>query len=130
MARPAAIAVSAVILGSLGLGLVAAAPSAGFAAYKDARQLCSEHVAGSGMHITWSSYASKDPVDTIVRHYEKTTGRKATPAGSRGERSLAWDKDHMLEIYPASRNDAFPHCDKKPASGELSVILMSSAARP
>ncbi|MEO8705245.1 MAG: hypothetical protein ABI867_34705 [Kofleriaceae bacterium] len=86
-------------------------------------------MSGTTMHITWSSYASKDSVATIVAHYETTTGRKATPAGANGERTLEWDKDRKLEVYPASKNDAFPSCGKKPTTGEQSVILMSSAAR-
>lgn len=107
---------------------VVATPRAGFASYRAARLLCAEHVTGTSMHVMWSSYASKDDVATIAAHYEKTTGRKAT-TGARGERHLEWDADHKLDIYPAARNDDFPHCAKKPARGERSVILMSSVAR-
>lgn len=125
------LAVSAAALALLAVSTPApatATPRAGFASYRDARLLCSEHVSGAGMHVTWSSYASKDDVSTIAAHYEKTTGRTAT-VGARGARHLEWDADHKLDIYPAARNDDFPHCDQKPARGERAVILMSSAAR-
>ena len=80
------------------------------------------------MHITWSSFASKDSVAAIVKHYETTTKRKAT-AGSKGDFTLEWDADNKLSIYPATKNDAFPHCDQKPKGGEKAVILISRAAR-
>ena len=53
-------------------------------------------------------------------------GRTAT-TGSKQERHLDWDADHKLDIYPAGKNDEFPHCDKKPAADDKSVILMSRA---
>ena len=118
--------ITALLLASV--TLVSATPRAGFGSYRDARLLCSEHVSGTGMHITWSSYATKDSVATVVAHYEKTSGRKATKDAD-GSFRLEWDDDHKLDIYPAASNDKFPHCDKKPAKGEQTVILLSSAAR-
>jgi hypothetical protein len=129
MQRSACVLAVSVSVAVAALAAVAAAtPRAGFASYRDARLLCAEHVTGTGMHVMWSSYASKDDVATIAAHYEKTTGRKAT-TGTKGERHLEWDADHKLDIYPAARNDAFPHCAKKPGRGERSVILMSSVVR-
>jgi hypothetical protein len=109
--------------------LAEATPRAGFASYPRSRLMCSQHVTGNTMHITWSSHASKDSVDTIVKHYEKTTSRIAK-AGSKGERVLEWDADHHLAVYPAKRVDEFPHCDTRPKSGEQSVLLFSNTARP
>jgi hypothetical protein len=118
----------AIVLWCAAAATAAATPRAGFSSYKDARLLCSEHVAGSGMHVTWSSYATKDSVSTVVAFYEKSSGRVATSGGN-GERQLEWDKDHKLDIYPASRNDRFPHCDTRPEKGERTVILMSNVVR-
>ena len=109
--------------------LAEATPRAGFASYPGSRLLCSQHVSGNTMHITWSTHGSKDTVDAIVKHYEKTTKRIAKP-GSKGEQVLAWDADHQLAVYPAKRVDEFPHCDTKPTRGERSVLLFSNAARP
>ena len=118
----------ALVLVAVAGSLAAATPSTGFQPYKAARRLCNEHVAGTTMHIEWSSYASKDSVATIAASYEKATGRKAT-TGAKGERSLEWDSNHKLDIYPATRNDEFPHCSEKPRPGESSVILMSNVIR-
>jgi hypothetical protein len=106
--------------------LAAAQPSAGFASYPGARRLCAEHVSGTPMHLTWRSYATRDSLDTVVAHYEKATGRKATTLAS-GERRLEWNANHKLGIYPAADNDRFPHCETKPARDERTVILISTA---
>ena len=105
-----------------------ATPRAGFASYKNARLLCSEHVIGNTMHITWSSYATKDTVDTVVADYVKTTGRKATSEKD-GSKLLVWDDTHHLAVYATADNDKFPHCNQKPKSGERAVILMSNVSK-
>lgn len=101
-----------------------------FAAYPGARLLCDEHVSGNSMHISWRSYASKDPVARVVAFYEKDQGIKAQ-AGDKDDfkiRAPARDDD-IVTIYPAARVDDFPTCTTKPAAGEKAIILMSSAAR-
>jgi hypothetical protein len=110
------------------LGMTALAEADGFGPYPRARLLCSQHVTGKTMHITWTSHASSDSAEAIVKHYEKTTKRKAT-RGDKGEWNLAWDDNHKVAIYPVTKNDAFPHCDVKPTGGEKAVILISRAAR-
>lgn len=107
-------------------GADAAQPGAGFVPYPGARPLCAEHVSGTPLHITWSSYATPDRVEIVVTHYEKTTGRKATTL-PRGERRLEWNANHTLGIYPAADNDRFPHCETKPTRDERTIILISTA---
>ena len=103
-------------------------PPAASLAYKGARLLCAEHVNAGTIHISWQSHATPDPVDTVVAHYERTTGRKATVRAD-GERHIELRADHDLSIYPAASNDAFPHCDVKPTTRERTVIRISEAAR-
>lgn len=119
------------IVGAVLLVLVAtveAGPDTALTPFPKARLLCSQHVTGNTMHITWTSHASEHNVDLIVRHYEKATKRVAT-RGAKGEMTLAWDRDTVLSVYPATKNDDFPHCETKPKAGEKSVILISRAAR-
>lgn len=103
-------------------------PPAGFVPYQGARPLCSEHVNSAAMHITWQSYVTSDPVEAVVAHYEKAASRKATLRPD-GAYNLEWSADHSLSVYPAAKNDAFPHCAVKPAPGERTVVLISTAAR-
>jgi hypothetical protein len=107
----------------------AATPRAGFASYKNARLLCTEHVASTTMHLDWSSYATRDTVDAVTTWYEKSSKRKAKP-GDNGSRQLEWDENHKLDIFPASEFEKFPHCDdKKPKPNERTIILMSNVSR-
>jgi hypothetical protein len=109
-------------------GLAAATPRAGFSSYKNARLLCTEHVASTTMHLDWSSYATRDTVDAVTAWYEKTSKRKAKP-GDNNSRQLEWDDNHKLDIFPAADVEKFPHCDKKPKSTERTIILMSNISR-
>lgn len=102
-----------------------ATPKSGFEPYAGARNLCSEHVTANAMHLTWSSWATKDEVAVVVAHYERATGQKA----GTGERTLSDGKDLRLSVFPASKHDAFPKCDKKPAADEKTVVLISQAIR-
>jgi hypothetical protein len=109
-------------------GFAAGTPRAGFASYKNARLLCSEHIASTTMHLDWSSYATKDSVDAVTAWYERSSKRKAKP-GDHDSRQLAWDDNHKLEIYPAGAVEKFPHCDKAPKPTERTIILMSNVSR-
>lgn len=108
---------------------VTAQVPAGFEPYQGARLLCSGHVSGSGLHVTWQSYATRDRVEAVIGHYEKTTGRKATTLPG-GERQIEWNDDHKLAVYPAAEHDRLPYCASAPAPEEHTVILISTAARP
>ena len=110
-------------------GLGQAGPGRPPSRYPGARRLCSEHVSGAAMHISWESYATADSPDSVVAHYQRTTGRTAT-ARTDGSRHFEWDTAHTMSIYPAARNDEFPHCDVKPTARERAIILSSTAARP
>ena len=105
-----------------------AGPPAASLAYKGARLLCTEHVNAGPIHIVWQSHATSDPVDTVVAHYERTTGQKATVRAD-GAHRIELQADHYLSIYPSASNDAFPHCGVKPTPRERTVIQISEAAR-
>lgn len=106
----------------------ALADPTGFEPYKGARNLCSEHVVGNTMHITWSSWATKDDLASVVASYEKAIGKNAG-TGDKGERTFSGDKDFRLAIYPAAKLDDFPHCNEKPKAGEKTIVLISQAIR-
>ncbi len=120
----------ALVLCGILCGMAAAAekPWMGFAAYPDARLLCDQHVSGTGMHILWRSYATVDALDRVIAFYERDTGRKTRP-GAGGAPGLELDADRKLAIYPAARSEEFPSCAVKPAAGERTVILVSTAIR-
>jgi hypothetical protein len=101
-----------------------------FVAYPAARPLCSEHVAGNAMHISWMSFASRDPVARVVAFYEKDLGTKAD-AQSPGELTLRARErsDDVITIYAADAAGTHPSCSAKPVKGEQTVILVSSATR-
>jgi hypothetical protein len=120
----------AVIL-SLTFGAVAtAAAPPPFERYPDTRLLCSEHVTGNNMHITWQTYASKDDMAKVVAFYEKSTKQKPGK-GDKGEVSFdgADPANDKMSIYPAAKNNDFPSCATKPAAGEKTVIMISKAIR-
>jgi hypothetical protein len=100
----------------------------GFEPYKGARNLCSEHVSGNTMHITWTSWATKDDVATVVAHYEKATGVKPA-TGDKGERTFSDGKNLRLSVYPTSKHDSFPTCSTRPAGDEKTIVLISKAIR-
>jgi hypothetical protein len=114
-----------IFLGLLSTVAVADAPA--FPEYPQARLLCSEHVSGNSMHITWRTHASTDDVAKVVAFYEKASKTKAG-TGDKKERTFR-DGDRHLSIYAATDNDKFPKCATKPKAGEKTVILYSSAAR-
>jgi hypothetical protein len=105
-----------------------AAPSVDLPTYSGARSLCSEHVTGNTMHISWTSVATKDDLAKVVAFYEKSLGKKAG-TGDKGERTFEVDKDRNVAIYPVAKNDDFPHCATKPSKTEKTVILSSHAIR-
>jgi hypothetical protein len=113
------------------LAAAAAERWASFAAYPGARQLCDEHVAGTTMHISWRSYATADPVATVVAFYEKDQGKKAE-RGEHGDFTLhapARDDD-AITVFPAAEAAAFPGCAEKARKTEKTIILVSSRAGP
>jgi hypothetical protein len=100
----------------------------GFELYPGSRQLCSQHVhGGGGMHIAWSSHATKDALVKVVAHYEKALAAKATSEDA-GAKSIKVGDRHVT-IYPAASNDKLPHCETKPKAGEQTVVMLSTAAR-
>ena len=109
------------------MGAVAIAGD-GYTVYPNTRNLCSEHVSGNSMHITWATYATRDTLAKVVAHYENQFGRSVK--GDKGEHSWGGGgSNHSLSVYPATQNDAFPSCATKPARGETTVIRISTAAR-
>lgn len=101
-----------------------------FAAYPGARPLCNEHIVGNTMHISWMSFATKDELKKVVAFYEKDQGAKAEPSEN-GEQEIHAParNDDIVAMFPADQADHFPSCSEKPARGEKTVILVSSAAR-
>ncbi len=119
----------AVCLIAVGAAAGEAARWSAFPAYPKARRLCAEHVDGDTMHVEWQSYAVKDKIDKVTVFYEKALGVKAAVDKASGERNFSapGGKSESLEIYPADKNDTFPHCDAKPKKGERTVILVSQS---
>jgi hypothetical protein len=111
-----------------GATLAVAAPRAGLVGYRGARGLCSEHVAGGGMHVSWTTAGTSDPLAMVVAFYEQATGLKAKP-GARGERTIGEGGEDVVSVYPAAKHADFPHCETSPVPDEQTVILISHAVR-
>src|SRR6266581_393698 len=95
-----------------------------FTAYPGARELCSEHVAGTGMHITWTSYATKDGVAKVVTFYEKDQKRRAEKEEHGGFSLHAGANDaDVITIFPAASADKFPHCRDAAASQDEKTLI-------
>jgi hypothetical protein len=97
-----------------------------FPAYPKARQLCSEHISGTGMHILWESYAVAATPEEVaafyLRHFPDATAPKPKQLEVRAP------KDKILSVYPAAE-PSFPRCAKEPGPTEKTVILVSQAIR-
>jgi hypothetical protein len=101
-----------------------------FAAYPAARPLCDEHVAGSSMHISWRSFASRDPVERVVAFYERDQGAKATEQSPGAFVLHARARpDDVLEVRGTGGAGTYPSCSVRPAKGEKTVVIVSSATR-
>ena len=90
----------------------------------NARPLCSAHVTGTTMHITWSSYALRQTVDE-ARAFYAAIGVTFTRAS--GAWSYAAREETRLSLHAV--NDEYPTCAERPREGELSVLVRSRAAR-
>lgn len=90
-----------------------------------ARPLCSEHVTGTTMHITWDSFAVRETVAETRAYYERM-GLRFT-ADDDGGVTHAPNAEDRLMIYPA--NGAYPRCAERPRSEERTVIVRSRATR-
>jgi hypothetical protein len=109
---------------------LAAGQWASFAPYPGAHKLCDQHVTGSGLEISWQSYATEDAVERVVAFYEKDQKAKAT-TGDAGEKTLhapARDDD-VISIIAAERADKLPHCETAPPAKARTVIVVSSGTR-
>lgn len=91
-----------------------------------ARQLCSQHVSGTTMHITWTSFAVRETVAQARAFYE-AMGLRFT-AGNDGSATFAPNAQFRLMIYPA--NGSYPSCEQRPLPTEHAVIVRSNSTSP
>jgi hypothetical protein len=96
-----------------------------FAAYPGARKLCSQHVSGNTMHISWTAYATTDHHRKVIDFYVKRHGGK--PEGD--TLTLSGSKGVKLSVHPADKG-GYPTCEVKPAKSDKTVILVSQATGP
>ena len=111
-------------------GAAPAAPAAeekwlDFAAYPGARKLCSQHVTGNTMHISWTGYATTDPHRKVIDFYVKRHGGK--PEGD--TLRISGSKGARLSVHPAQAT-GYPTCEVKPAKRDKTVIIVSQAVGP
>jgi hypothetical protein len=96
-------------------------------AYPDARQLCSEHVTGNGMHIIWQSWAVHDPVEKVTAFYTKALAA-AGEEETGGARSWHAPQDaDVVVTVAAGNNEHVPSCAEKPKANEPTMIVVSRA---
>jgi len=91
-----------------------------------ARLLCSEHVLGGSLEITWRSYASSLPAADVFASYRARSARCAglqVGPGLRVEEGLL-----HLTVHPAAEG-GYPSCDVRPAAGDATVVVISQAYR-
>lgn len=80
------------------------------------------------MEIDWMLYATTDAPEKVIAFYERDqkTRAKREARGGYEITSRTGDRE-SLTIIPAAKADGYPHCSKKAAANELTVILVSSA---
>jgi hypothetical protein len=86
----------------------------------NARQLCSEHVTGTTMHITWTSYALRETVDEARAFF---TRRGAQFVMTEGMWLYAPTPRDRMSLHAA--NGSYPSCSTRPNSSEKSVLIRS-----
>lgn len=99
-----------------------------FDSYQRARFLCQEFVRSKDLEIHWRSFAIPDPPAKVVDFYTRHHGKPARD----DKGGFTWrksDSSAVLTVYPAARNDDFPHCAEKPQRGERTVVLTSTARK-
>jgi hypothetical protein len=96
-----------------------------FAAYPGARRLCSQHVTGDSMHISWTAYVTTDRHPKVIAFYVKRHG------GTRDGEALRLEGQGgtRLSVHPATAT-GYPTCDVKPAKSDNTVIIVSQAVGP
>ncbi len=102
-----------------------------FTSYAGARQLCSEHVMGSGMEIHWQSFASADPPAKVIAFFEAALKQKGKPdAGGHGvEWRSARNPDESFTVFATGEAASYPSCAQKPSPSEKTVLFYSTAFR-
>jgi hypothetical protein len=102
--------------------------------YPSARFLCSQHITGTPGHISWSGYATADPIETVRRFYESRFYTPATQgAPSTIERNgealhMRIGPDRTVSIHPAGTGH--PTCDVAHAPSDRVYIVVSTMALP
>ena len=109
-----------------------------YPSYPGARALTDGRVYGSppeSVHISWTTTATADSPATVVAHYERVLGQRATTDGKSWSFSVKKDDgsswvSRTLEIIPAAVAKDFPGGDVPPAAGERTVMLSSIGMGP
>jgi hypothetical protein len=86
----------------------------------NARQLCSEHVTGTTMHITWTSYALRETVDEARAFF---TRRGVPFVMTEGMWLYSPPPRDRMSLHAA--DGSYPSCANRPNSSEKSVLIRS-----
>lgn len=105
----------------------------GFAAYPNARQLCSEHVLGlngdrKSVEFEWVSYAATDATEKVIGFYSRKPGGKIETHGKSFEIRQSNDL-FTLSVHRAAET-GYPTCENKPRPDEKTVIVVSTLGGP
>jgi hypothetical protein len=119
------------IAGSVVTHSALAQPTFHFPPYPGAKHICSQHISGIPMHISWSSSGTPEQREKVIDFY-KEVARK-----TKGVVFVKKAKDFTLRSpdgYTAvsvhvARGD-HPKCDKEPPAGDRTVIIHSTSTKP
>ncbi len=97
-----------------------------FERYPNAELVCSQHVSGNTMHITWQLYATSDALDEVTRFYRRNHDGSVIDL-SLGYFMLRAPNGHDLSLH--AKGDKHPTCDVEPDASHVTVIIDSRATR-
>ena len=103
----------------------------GITLYPGSRQLCDQHVMASSAsaprEIEWRSYATSDPADRVVAHFDPDG--KLVDSKLDGETTLRLD-GVQISIFSLPTSRPAPSCDVTPATTDRALIVLHRQTAP
>jgi hypothetical protein len=96
-----------------------------FEAYPGARKVCSQHVMGNSMEISWTMYATRDATVQVRAYYQRQQPRLVDTTG--GDFMVRSGKIDVLSVN--AKGDWYPTCESRPLANETTVLVVSHATR-
>ncbi|MBK9000910.1 MAG: hypothetical protein IPM35_34755 [Myxococcales bacterium] len=90
--------------------------------------LCDQHDLATDAEIHWRSFGSSEARSALEKRYRELAGRCGAEVTSRPNELGIGKGPFRLSVHDAEPK-GYPGCEKAPASGHLTVVLISSMFR-